>query len=77
MDEATLRAARALIVRLEPRPGRAWTAPAADYAVPDVLVRKTRQGWQAVLNSAVMPRLQINGLYARCCPTSAKRPMRA
>lgn len=65
VDEATLRAARALIVRLEPRPGRAWTVPAAEYAVPDVLVRKTRQGWQAVLNSAVMPRLQVNGLYAQ------------
>src|SRR6185437_3555706 len=52
-DADILRSAYALIVRLDPRPGRAWTVPAADYAVPDVLVRKTRQGWQAVLNSAV------------------------
>ncbi|HEY0295991.1 MAG TPA: RNA polymerase factor sigma-54 [Bordetella sp.] len=64
-DAATLRAAYALIVRLDPRPGRAWTVPAADYAVPDVLVRKGRQGWQAVLNSAVVPRLHINGVYAQ------------
>jgi len=64
-DDATLRAAHALIQRLDPRPGRAWTVPAADYAIPDVIVRKTRQGWQAVLNSAVVPRLHINGLYAQ------------
>ncbi len=64
-DEATLRVAHALILRLEPRPGRAWTVPAADYAVPDVIVRKTRRGWQVTLNSAAMPRLQINGLYAQ------------
>ncbi|MBO1114603.1 RNA polymerase factor sigma-54 [Bordetella petrii] len=64
-DEATARAAHALIRRLDPRPGRAWTVPAADYAVPDVIVRKTRQGWQAVLNSAAVPRLQVNALYAQ------------
>lgn len=64
-DDATFRAAHSLILRLEPRPGRAWTVPAADYAVPDVIVRKTRRGWQVTLNSAAMPRLQINGLYAQ------------
>src|SRR5690606_27781158 len=64
-DDATARAAHALIRRLDPRPGRAWTVPAADYAVPDVIVRKTRQGWQAVLNSAAVPRLQVNTLYAQ------------
>ncbi|WP_019937527.1 RNA polymerase factor sigma-54 [Bordetella sp. FB-8] len=64
-DADTLRSAYALIVRLDPRPGRAWTVPAADYAVPDVLVRKTGQGWRAVLNSAVVPRLHVNGVYAQ------------
>lgn len=64
-DDATLRAAHSLIQRLDPRPGRAWTVPAADYAIPDVIARKTRQGWQAVLNSAVVPRLHINGFYAQ------------
>ncbi|VFR85129.1 RNA polymerase sigma-54 factor RpoN [plant metagenome] len=63
-DEA-LRAAHSLILRLDPRPGRAWTVPAADYAVPDVIVHKTRKGWQAVLNTAVMPRLRINSVYAQ------------
>lgn len=64
-DEATARAAHALIRRLEPRPGRAWTVPAADYAIPDVIVRKTSRGWQVVLNSGAVPRLQVNTLYAQ------------
>lgn len=64
-DESTARAAQALIRKLDPRPGRAWTVPAADYAIPDVIVRKARQGWQVVLNSAAVPRLQVNALYAQ------------
>jgi len=64
-DDAKLRATRALILKLDPRPGRKWTVGAADYAVPDVIVRKARKGWQVVLNSAAMPRLRVNGLYAQ------------
>ena len=64
-DEATLKAAHALILRLDPRPGRAWTVPAADYAVPDVVVRRTRQGWRVSLNNAAVPRLRVNALYAQ------------
>jgi len=64
-DDATLRAAHALILQLEPRPGRAWTVPAADYAIPDVVVRKTRRGWVATLNSAAVPRLRVNAMYAQ------------
>lgn len=64
-DEATLKAAHALILRLDPRPGRAWTTPAADFAVPDVVVRRTRQGWRVSLNNAAVPRLRVNALYAQ------------
>jgi len=64
-DEPTLRAAHALILKLDPRPGRAWTVPAADYAVPDVIVRRTRQGWRVNLNRSAMPRLRVNSLYAQ------------
>lgn len=64
-DDATIRAARALILRLDPRPGRTWAAPAAEFAVPDVIVRKSRSGWRASLNGAAMPKLRINTLYAQ------------
>ena len=33
--------------------------------IPDVLVRNTRNGWQATLNRDVMPRLRINDMYAQ------------
>jgi RNA polymerase sigma-54 factor len=59
-----LRRAHALIVSLNPRPGSPWNKPAADFAVPDVIVRKTRKGWEAQLNEAVMPKLRVNALYA-------------
>lgn len=63
-DADLLRRAHVLVKRLNPRPVSAWTKPAADFAVPDVIVRKTTQGWEAVLNEAVVPRLHINAMYA-------------
>ena len=64
-DAQTLRHAHALVLRLNPRPGSGWNKPAADFAVPDVIVRKTRQGWVASLNDAVVPRLRVNASYAQ------------
>jgi RNA polymerase sigma-54 factor len=63
-DAETLRRAHALVLRLNPRPGSGWNKPAADFAVPDVIVRKTKQGWTASLNEAVVPRLRVNAMYA-------------
>jgi len=63
-DAELLRRAHALVLRLNPRPGSHWNKPAADFAVPDVIVRKTRKGWEAQLNEAVMPKLRVNALYA-------------
>ena len=62
-DDA-LRDAHQLIRSLEPFPGSAYGGTEADYVVPDVLVRKTNQGWIAELNPEVVPRLRINNLYA-------------
>jgi RNA polymerase sigma-54 factor len=59
-----LREAHALIRSLEPFPGAAYASAEADYVVPDVLVRKSSQGWIAELNPEVVPRLRINSLYA-------------
>ncbi len=62
-DDA-LREAHALIRSLEPFPGAAYGKAEADYVVPDIIVRKTGQGWLAELNPEVVPRLRINHLYA-------------
>jgi RNA polymerase sigma-54 factor len=63
-DAQTLRQAHALVLRLNPRPGSGWNKPAADFAVPDVIVRKIGQSWVASLNDAVVPRLRVNATYA-------------
>jgi RNA polymerase sigma-54 factor len=64
-DEATVRAAQALIVACEPKPGRPFGASQGQVVVPDVIVRKTGRGLTVVLNPEVMPKLRINDLYAQ------------
>lgn len=61
----TFQAAHALLLRLDPRPGRPWATSVADFVVPDVLVRKVRGAWQVFLNPALAPRLRVNPLYER------------
>jgi len=61
----TLQQAHTCIVHLNPRPASQWTRPAADFAVPDVIVRKHRGQWQAALNEAVVPKLKVNTVYAQ------------
>ena len=62
-DEA-LKATRALIVSLEPKPGRSFGQSDTRFVVPDVVVKKVRGRWRAMLNQAAMPRLRVNQFYA-------------
>lgn len=62
-DEA-LRAARALITRLNPRPGAGFGREETRYIVHDVEVRKVKDRWVVRLNPEAMPRLRINRMYA-------------
>ncbi|HRL22314.1 MAG TPA: RNA polymerase factor sigma-54 [Alcaligenes sp.] len=48
-----------LILKLDPKPGRAWTQSVSSYVVPDVLLRRSAGRWQAVLNPLAMPRLRL------------------
>ena len=63
-DEDLLREAQALIVALEPKPGRQFARAEANIVIPDVIVQKAGRGWRVVLNPDVMPKLRINDLYA-------------
>ena len=63
-DEGLLREAQALIVALEPKPGRQFARAEANIIVPDVIVHKAGRGWKVTLNADVMPKLRINDLYA-------------
>jgi RNA polymerase sigma-54 factor len=64
-DEEQLREAQRLIQALDPKPGNRFGDHNPMYVVPDVVVRKTRQGWRAFLNPQVIPKLRVNDLYAQ------------
>src|SRR5262249_12116655 len=64
VDEDELRDIRALVLSLDPKPGRAFGQGDVRYVVPDVVVRKIGGRWSASLNRDAMPRLRINKMYA-------------
>jgi RNA polymerase sigma-54 factor len=64
-DDELLKAAHAMILACEPKPGRPFTRSEGAVVVPDVIVQKTARGWKVVLNPDVMPKLRINDLYAQ------------
>lgn len=63
-DDENLRAAHALIVSLNPRPGARFAQEEARYITPDVIVKKLKGKWTAYINPDAYPRLRINRLYA-------------
>jgi len=63
-EDAPLRAARELIVSLDPKPGRKFVQSDTRYVVADVIVKKVQGRWQAVLNRDAMPKLRVNRFYA-------------
>ncbi|HYF57321.1 MAG TPA: RNA polymerase factor sigma-54 [Burkholderiaceae bacterium] len=73
-DDDQLRAAQTVIQALHPRPGNAFAGEPPAYVVPDVVVRRLRGGWQAMLNPEVMPRLRINDVYAQILKRSRGGP---
>ena len=64
IPELRLVAALVEILKLDPRPAANFHAPENRAIVPDVVVRKTRQGYRAEINSVVMPKLRVDSVYA-------------
>jgi RNA polymerase sigma-54 factor len=60
---ASVDAACAAIRRLDPRPGWRYGDAATHYVTPDIIVKKVRGRWMAVLNDAVVPRVRLNRSY--------------
>jgi RNA polymerase sigma-54 factor len=52
-----------LIVRLEPRPGRAFVTAPTQYIVPDIYVHKVGDAYVVSLNEDGLPRLRISAYY--------------
>jgi RNA polymerase sigma-54 factor len=63
-DDEDLREAQAIIRRCNPHPGSAFASDTSDFVVPDVIVKRGKNGWQVTLNHDVMPRLRVNAMYA-------------
>src|SRR6185436_16834324 len=66
--DTAIKAAIALITRLEPKPGRRFVDVERNVVVPDVLVTKIGRGAQVrfrvQLNPDVVPRLKVHDIYA-------------
>ena len=71
--DAQVKAALALIARLEPKPGRRFVDVERHIVVPDVLVTQVGKGAQSrlrvQLNNDVMPRLRVQDVYAGALKT--------
>jgi len=63
-DDDDLREVQAVVRQCNPHPGAPFAANVSDYVVPDVIVRRAKNGWAVTLNPDVMPRLRVNNLYA-------------
>lgn len=63
-DDEDLREVQAVVRQCNPHPGAAFASNVSDYVVPDVIVRRAKDGWAVTLNPEVMPRLRVNSLYA-------------
>ncbi len=64
LSDEELKTIRALIVSLDPKPGRVFGVSDIRYIVPDVIVKKVRGRWRASLNEEAMPKLRVNKFYA-------------
>lgn len=75
--ETQVRAAQALIARLEPKPGRPFASVQRNYIVPDVLVqrigRSTPVRYRVQINPDVMPRLRVHEPYANALKAHKSR----
>lgn len=63
-DSGELQLAIHLIRRLNPRPGSRFAQERTQFVIPDVMVRKQRDDWIAIINPAVLPRTRIHTTYA-------------
>lgn len=53
------------IVRLEPKPGQSFSTERALPLIPDATLKKTKEGYEVVLNDWELPRITINEKYRK------------
>jgi len=65
VSEEEIREAFKWIASLEPKPGREYWSVKTNFIVPDIIVKKVKDGYQVILNQEELPPLRINPLYRK------------
>ena len=63
LDDEQLTHLIKLIQTLNPRPGRDFSSTQSEVIVPDLRLKRAKNGWIVELNSSAFPRLSINSAY--------------
>ena len=63
-----------LLGKLDPKPGRNYTAEDAQYITPDVFVYKMSDGYTVVLNDDGLSKLRISGAYRQALRKGGMEP---
>jgi RNA polymerase sigma-54 factor len=64
LSEDNLKEVLRLVQALTPRPGELIISEQAEYVIPDVIVRRVKDGWRVELNPEIAPKLRVNSDYA-------------
>lgn len=70
-----IRQAHQLIKRLDPRPGKQYSTPEADLAIPDILCRQKNGEWEVYLNPQILPKIRIQPEYERLLKVMDKKTL--
>lgn len=62
-----------LIQSLNPRPGRDFSTTQSEIIIPDLRIKRAKQGWLIELNANAFPRLAINSAYVDLAKTVKDR----
>lgn len=63
-DTSNLKSALQLITQINPRIGNRFKTDEQSHIIPDLIVKKTDNGWQAQLNPSNQIKLRTNDMYA-------------
>lgn len=63
LDDEQLSQLFRLIQSLNPRPGRDFSSTQSEVIIPDLRIKRSKQGWLVELNANAFPRLAVNSTY--------------
>ncbi|WP_019556262.1 RNA polymerase factor sigma-54 [Thiomicrorhabdus arctica] len=63
LDDEQLNQLFRLIQSLNPRPGRDFSSTQSEIIIPDLRIKRSKQGWLVELNAKAFPRLAVNSTY--------------